>query len=84
MPTALELAEQQSKHIDKLNSIIADNYDKIAKLNKALDEQIKINSDNQLLIVNQSAEIASHKEYIAILEQNINTLTNNIKMLERL
>lgn len=54
MPTALELLDQHSKHIDKLNSIIDGNYTTIAELNKALDEQIKINSELKNQIANLS------------------------------
>lgn len=40
MPTPLELLEQHSKHIDKLNVDIAKLHNKIAELNKVIDEQV--------------------------------------------
>lgn len=41
MPTAIELAEQQSKHIDKLNVDIANLHKRIETLTKIIDEQVE-------------------------------------------
>jgi uncharacterized coiled-coil protein SlyX len=73
MPTALELLDQHSKHIDKLNVDIANLHKTITELNMVIDEQVREITfiRNSLSIKDESIEFL--KEQNSKLKEQLNT-----------